>query len=101
MSNPSPRRVQIGEGHGRIVRVGQDAVEYEDATGATHTIELASCRRSPEGQVVGVRGALDDPPWFEFFGPHAVRMELDSDRALYQQLVIPLGRAGYCSYDGC
>jgi hypothetical protein len=101
MSSSSPQRVRIGEGHGRIVRVGPDTVEYENAAGATHTIDLTSCRRSPEGRIVGLRGGLDDPPWFEFFGPQAVRMEFASEQMVYQQLVIPLARAGYGSLDGC
>jgi hypothetical protein len=28
-------------------------------------------------------------------------MEFESDKALYQQLVVPLGRAGYSTLDGC
>jgi hypothetical protein len=101
MSGRSPERVRIGDSHGRIVRVGPDAVEYVDAAGVARAIDLASCRRAPESRTVGLRGALDNPPWFEFFGPGAVRMEFESDKALYQQLVVPLGRAGYSTLDGC
>lgn len=101
MSDRSPECVRIGDCHGRIVRVGPDAVEYVDAGGVTRVIDLASCASTPTSKTVGLRGALDHPPWFEFFGPSSVRMEFESDRALYQQLLIPLGRAGYATLDGC
>lgn len=101
MSNSSVRRVRIGEGRGRIVRIVPDAIEYLDEAGVAHSIDPATCNPSATGRTVGLRGSMDSPPWFEFFGPHAVRMEFDSDQDLYRQLVVPLAKAGYASRDGC
>jgi hypothetical protein len=101
MSAPSPQRIRIGEGRGRIANVGPDTIAYVDEGGANGSIDLASCCRSPESRIVGLRGALDKPPWFQFFGPQSVRMEFESDRALYRELLIPLSRADYGSLDGC
>jgi len=100
MSSPSSQLVRIGESRGRIVRVSSEAVEFVDESGVDHAIDLASRCLAPPRRAVGLRGGNGHLVVFEFFGPNAVRMEFESDMALYQQLLVPLARAGYGSLDG-
>ena len=101
MSNVPPKTIRIGDALGRIIQVGPGVVEYVDETGVADVIDLTSCCQAPGRRVVGLRRALDTPPWFQFFGPKPTRLEFISYESLYRELLIPLGRAGWTSLDGC
>lgn len=48
---------------------------------------------------VGVRGALDEPPWFQFLNRRRTQFEFKDYDAFQQELRRPLGRAGWNSWD--
>ncbi len=48
---------------------------------------------------VGLRGALDDPPWAEFMTEPRIRFQFVSYQALYQELLNPLGESGWHTFD--
>ena len=50
---------------------------------------------------VGLRGALDDPAWFQFLNRRRTQFEFTDYGHIRSALIEPLGRAGRNSYDGC
>ena len=50
---------------------------------------------------VGLRGALDEPPWFQFLNRRRTQFEFKDRDAFRQELREPLGRAGWNSWDAC
>lgn len=47
---------------------------------------------------VGLRGALDEPAWFQFLDQRRTQFEFTDGRALYAELLNPMGRM---TFDAC
>ncbi len=115
--------VRIGASLARIVGVIRERVDYIDAAGDERFIDLDECARSwglkraqssdfvtlpgytPESvaswnaRCVGQRGALDIPPWVQFMNERRTRFEFTSYESLYKELLSPLKRAGWHTFD--
>jgi hypothetical protein len=48
---------------------------------------------------VGQRGASDNPPWVEFMNARMTRFEFATYEALYSELLTPLRREGWQTFD--
>ncbi len=115
--------VRIGNSTARILSVAPQSVDYIDDAGQKHSVDLKECARNwgrlrgagmPElrqsagsseqlaawnSRCVGQRGALDHPPWAEFMDEQRTRFEFATYEALYQELLTPLRRAGWQTFD--
>jgi hypothetical protein len=116
--------VRIGVSGARIVAVTRQRIDYIDMVGQERFIDLEECAkgwaqlhddRSQEflplpgateqgiaawnASCVGQRGALDNPPWAEFMNERNTRFEFGTYEALYEQLLRPLKRAGWHTFD--
>ncbi|MCB0020792.1 MAG: hypothetical protein KDE09_23520 [Anaerolineales bacterium] len=124
MRNSSEASVQVGIGLARITQVTSMAVEYIDEHGQRHSIDLKECAQNWRSQVeakrgqsearqpplsesarawnercVGVRDLLDDPPWVGFMNEQRTRFAFTSYAESYEQLLNPLGLAGWHTWD--
>jgi len=106
------------------MRVNHERLEYIDGAGQEQVIELKECARNwvrwhdnhrqefvllpgaseadaliENARCVGQRGALDDPPWAELMNERKTRFEFESYEALYRELLGPLSRAGWGTFD--
>jgi len=61
-------------------------------------ISSSSEQTVPAGRCVGLRGALDDPPWFQFLNLRRTQFEFKDRDALDAELLIPMGRM---TFDAC
>ena len=91
--------MRIGDAAGRIIQVTTSGVEYADAVGTVHTIDLETCRRLAGVKRIALRGAIDVPPWVEFTDERRTRFLFDSAPSMYRQLIVPSGRAGWGTWD--
>jgi hypothetical protein len=53
------------------------------------------------GLCVGLRGALDDPPWFQFLDRRRTQFEFKDYDALKSDLRVPLTRVNWQTWDAC
>jgi hypothetical protein len=53
----------------------------------------------PAHGCVGLRGAVDDPPWFQFLDRRRTQFEFTDYDAIRRGLVTPLGAAGWQTWD--
>ena len=115
--------IRISAGDTRIVSVSPRQIEYIALTGERCTIDLEESARNWENRYrndsdefvpitdsqaevddwnarcVGTRGALDDPPWVEFMNARRTRFEFDSYEAIYRELLGPISRYGWHTFD--
>jgi hypothetical protein len=116
--------VRIGVSGARIVAVTRQRIDYIDMEGQEQSIDLEECARAwgswrddrsreflPQpgatehaigtwnARCVGQRGALDNPPWAEFANERKTRFEFQSYEALYEELLKPLKRPGWHTFD--
>ena len=61
-------------------------------------ISSSSEQTVPAGGCVGLRGALDDPPWFQFLNRRRTQFEFKDREALDAELLTPMGRM---TFDAC
>jgi hypothetical protein len=54
-----------------------------------------------QSRCVGLRGALDTPPWFQFLNRRRTQFEFKDYDAFQRELRRPLGQAGWNSWDAC
>jgi hypothetical protein len=124
MDIPQGEVVRIGESGARIVAVTRERIEYIDMAGQERFVDLEECagawrqwhddHRSEflplpgasaqdivawNARCVGVRGACDNPPWAAFRNQRNTRFEFASYDALYRELLNPLGKAGWHTFD--
>ena len=125
-ADAAPEVIRIGAFGGRIVSITQQRIEYIDMAGEVQFVDLDECAKNwgrsyddhshefsllpgaseqsvAEWNVhcVGQRGALDDPPWAEFTNARKTRFEFESHEALYAELLGPLMKAGWHTFDTC
>jgi hypothetical protein len=50
---------------------------------------------------VGLRGAVDEPAWFQFLNRRRTQFEFKSYDAICAELLNPLDRVGCTSFDAC
>ena len=62
------------------------------------SIPLPSEQTVPTGGYVGLRGALDDPPWFQFLNRRRTQFEFKDRDALDADLLRPMARM---TFDAC
>jgi hypothetical protein len=124
MDHPHREVVQVGVSGARIVAVTHQRIDYIDMAGQARSVDLEACARgwgrwhdehrgeflplpgsSEQGiaawnaRCVGERGALDNPPWAEFRNERATRFVFETRDALYRELLTPLGKAGWHTFD--
>jgi hypothetical protein len=124
MDHPNREVVQVGASGARIVAVTHQRIDYFDMAGQARSIDLEECARSwgrwhdehrreflplpgssEQGiaawnaRCVGERGALDNPPWAEFRNERATRFVFETRDALYLELLTPLRKAGWHTFD--
>jgi hypothetical protein len=58
-----------------------------------------STRHALRWDCVGLRGALDSPPWFQFLNRRRTQFEFKDYDAFQQELRQPLGQAGWNTWD--
>jgi hypothetical protein len=124
--------VRIGVGQSRITHISHERCDYLDEGGRTLYVDLEECARTwaclkgglpdpdydwsvhadsdPDFSTVdvsrhgcvGLRGAIDEPAWFQFLNRRRTQFEFKGGRdAIYAQLLTPLARAGWSSFDAC
>ena len=116
--------VRVGVRQARIVRVTPEHLLYNDEDGSEYDLELSQCAahwvqwreehagefvllpgadageaRAWNARCVGERGACDDPPWVELRSEPRTRFEFESYEAVYEELLGPLGKAGWHTFD--
>jgi hypothetical protein len=124
MSEESVEVVRVGDSCACILRVTQKHIEYVGMTGQKYSIDLEECARnwmrwhddhahefisvssSSQADVdawnarcVGERSALDEPHWVEFTNDRRTRFEFRTYEALYEDLLGPLMRNGWHTFD--
>jgi hypothetical protein len=123
MGDPTCEMVSIGASGARIVGVTRKRIDYIDAAGEERFIDLQECVRSwgrwraqssgfqtlPgwtaesaaawDTSCVCQRGAVDNRPWAQFMNERNTRLEFTSYAALYKELLDPLKRAGWHTFD--
>lgn len=120
----TPEVVRIGAIGGRIVNVTQKCIEYIDMAGQEQFVDLDECaknwaRRHDDhrqkffplpgateqgitawnARCVGQRAATDNSPWVEFMNKRKTRFEFGTYEAIYGELLEPLMRAGWHTFD--
>lgn len=116
--------VRIGVSDARIVSVSRERIEYVDKAGESRFIDLIACAtawaraRSSNSahfvplpgateqsaiawnsRCVGLRGALDNPCWVSFMNERRTRFEFESYDALYREVLAPLRKVGWRTFD--
>ena len=116
--------IRIGVGNSRIIGITQRQISYVGRAGEPCTIDLKECARtwprfrSDHGaefitvtdstsaeiddwnaRCVGSRGALDDPPWVQFMNQRHTRFEFEDNEAIYRELLTPMSRYGWHTFD--
>jgi hypothetical protein len=124
MNQTAPEIVRIGVASARVTSVTQQRVEYLDEAGQEQFVDLEQCARNwarsskdPEqefslvpgasaesaatwnSRCVGQRGALGDTPWVEFMNERHTRFEFGTYEAIYADLLGPLAKAGWQTFD--
>lgn len=57
-------------------------------------------KRDVKYGLVGMRGAVDEPPWFQFFDRRRTLFEFEDRDTIYNELITPMARHGWQSWDG-
>ena len=121
--------VRIGQGHARILAVTHDRCDYSDEAGSLFYVDFEECARvwvCLDGSIpdpdydwstlavsdpnfyavdvsglrtVGLRGAADDPPWFQFFNRRRTQFEFKDYDHIYSELLTPMTRVACNSWD--
>ena len=116
--------VRIGTATARIVRVGPDLVDYIDDTGREQFIDLQECavgwaalhdshkrefialpgvseRTAVDwnARCVGMRSTQTHAPWAQFRNARSTRFIFTTYEALYKDLLTPMQRAGWHTFD--
>jgi hypothetical protein len=124
MSQNRAEIVKIGEGNARILRVTPALIEYTNVAGELAVIDLQECAHNWQGfhdanrsdfiivpgssdaeadswnsRCVGERGACDNPPWVEFMNDRHTRFEFHTYEAIYSELLGPLTKNGWHTFD--
>ncbi len=124
MNQAAPEIIRIGNGSARVTAVTQERVEYLDAAGQEWFLDFAQSARNwlqyhneREGEYRLVRGATpesaaawnsrcvgqrclgDNPPWVEFMNERHTRFEFGTFEAAYANLVGPLSKVGWHTFD--
>src|SRR5215831_9405094 len=68
------------------------------AYAAAH-LELSEAKSGGYG-LVGMRGAADEPPWFQFFDRRRTLFEFKDRDTIYSELIAPMARHGWQTWDG-
>jgi hypothetical protein len=102
--NPERETIRIGVSGARIVAVTRQRIDYIDMAGKERFIDLEeSARRESVNtgsqEFVGLRAALEDPPWAEFMNERTIRFEFATEGALYAELLGPLQQVGWHTFD--
>jgi hypothetical protein len=126
----SVKLVRIGTGAAWISRVTRQAVDYVDAAGTSKSVDLMECAQTffclrsaglfppsddldwgklasfydydlTETCYIGLRGVLDRPPWFQFLNRRRTQFEFAEHLDIYEELLGPLSRAGWRTFDAC
>ena len=87
------RVIRIGVSEARITEVNRDRIQFVDEQGEAHSISL-----DRKGRYVGLRDALDTPPWVKL-GKPITRFEFHSYDELYEELLTPLRKVGSHTID--
>jgi len=74
-----------------------DWARLADATPEFSKLELSSS----DSNTVGLRSALDSPPWFQFLNRRRTQFEFKNGHSFETDLHEPLGKAGWQSFDAC
>jgi hypothetical protein len=53
------------------------------------------------GLCVGLRGALDEPPWFQFLDRRRTQFQFKDYEAIKSELLVPLTRVNWQTWDAC
>jgi hypothetical protein len=124
MSQRTTEVVRVGTSGARIVCVSTKRIDYIDMTGQECFVDLEESARNwqqrhhasrrefltlpgaPQPAVdiwnahcVGLRGALDQPPWVQFTNDRKTRFEFGTCEALYRELLEPLELGGWHTFD--
>ena len=69
----------------------------------TDWTRIAAADAEPAGDIsqacVGLRAAIDEPPWFQFLNHRRTQFEFTDSDAIADQLLAPLAQAGWQSWD--
>lgn len=57
-------------------------------------------KRDFKHRLVGMRGAADEPPWFQFFDRRRTLFEFKDRDTIYAELITPMVRHGWQTWDG-
>lgn len=123
MYQESTEVVRIEAAQARILRITPKHVEYIGLTGPQQSIDLEECARNWvrwcderehefiilsgsradidlwNARCVGTRGAMDQPPWVQFMNDRNTRFEFRSYEAVYEELLEPLMKNGWHTFD--
>jgi hypothetical protein len=124
MNHPQREIVRIGASAGRIVTVTPRRIHYIDVAGQEQVIDLETCARSwgrwhdahsreflplPgateqsirawNARCVGQRDLSAEPPWVAFLNERNTRFEFETYEAVYLELLGPLEKAGWHTFD--
>ncbi len=121
--------IRIGANAATVISVTQNYVVFVDEEGDSHSIDLEECHRNyvawitkgrnqgdiidlegpifrvrsesgyGQGRCVGFRGAFDHSAWMSFANEPPTMFEFRSRDELYQQLLTPLMRVGWNTFD--
>jgi len=114
--------IRIETGSSRIISITQQRIEYLGLAGEPCTIDLEECARNYmrwhsdhsdefvalsgpaevdawNARCVGTRDLCDSPPWVQFMNERRTRFEFDSYEAIYRELLTPLSRYGWQTFD--
>lgn len=72
-----------------------DWTSVADATPGFASLDVSG------GGTVGLRGALDTPPWFQFLNRRRTQFDFKNRDRLEKQLLRPLAKFGWQSFDAC
>jgi hypothetical protein len=127
-SDRAAKTVQVGLAEACISQVTVDQLIYKDSRGERHSVSLRECRDSwyarfmqgrrvrgwdrqqnrvvtkptppiAETTYVGNRDLTGRPPWVAIAAEPEVRFEFSSPRQAYEELLEPLGAAGWRTFD--
>jgi hypothetical protein len=123
-------RIRMGEGPAKISEIARTKIVYIDGRGVQQFVDLEESARTcgvlertgawppPEDLdwtayaaahselsnvrlgLVGMRGAVDEPPWFQFFDRRRTLFEFKDRDTIYSELITPMARHGWQTWDG-
>ena len=72
-----------------------DDVDWASVADGVYSSSDSAGQTAPAGGCVGLRGALDHPPWFQFLNRRRTQFEFKNRDALYAELLTPMGRTTF------